>query len=323
MKKRMNSRQLSRFYEHLATLLNSGLTIEKGLDVVKEGKKGPFLWMLDGIRHHVMQGGTFWEGMSRYPKYFDDFQAMIVKGAEESGMMVDTARRLAKYYESRYRAKRRFMVSLIYPLLLLHAAILLPPLKYLVVESLGRSYVSVVLPPLAIGYGFVGLVYLFWHKLCRYGPLRHMSDEGSLCIPFIGGLVRDMSVTRAFWALSAMLTAGMEAVTAAKNAAAAAGNSVVSQRLEGALYVLEGGRSFKEYFAVSGILTNDQLTTVAVGEESGQLAESLARLVRQMEESNAHRFHMLMKIIGLAVYFIAAGIVAFTVLSFYIGYFNF
>jgi len=111
-------------------------------------------------------------------------------------------------------------------------------------------------------------------------------------------------------------------VTAAKNAAAAAGNSVVSQRLEGALYVLEGGRSFKEYFAVSGILTTDQLTTVAVGEESGQLAESLARMVRQMEESNAHRFLMLMKIGGLVVYFIAAGIVAFTVLSFYMGYFN-
>lgn len=322
MKKRMNSRQLSRFYEHLGTLLNSGLTIEKGLDTMKEGKKGPVLWMLDGIQHHIMQGGTFWEGMSKYPKYFDDFQVMIIKGAEESGMMVDTAGKLAKYYESRYRAKRRFIASLIYPLLLLHAAILLPPLKYLVLDNLERSYASVVVPPLGIGYAFVGLVYLFWQKVCRRGPLRIMSDEGTLCIPFIGRLVRDMSLARAFWSLSAMLAAGLDAMTAAKNSAAAAGNSVVSRRLEGALYVLEGGRSFKEYFAVSGILTNDQLATVAVGEDSGQLAESLAQMVRLMEETNAQRFHTLMKIGGLVVYFIAAGIVALTVLSFYSGYFN-
>ncbi len=323
MKKRINSRQLSQFYEHLATLLNSGLTTEKSLDTMKTGKKGPTLWMLDNIQQHVTKGGTLWEAMSKHPKYFDDFQVMIIKGAEESGMMIDTTQKLSKYYENRYQAKRRFIASLIYPLLLLHASILLPPLKYLVLENLEKSYASVVLPPLTIGYGIVGLLYLFWQKIRRRGPLRRMIDEGTLCIPFIGKLARDMSLARAFWSLSAMLTAGLEAVVAAKNAAATAGNSVVSRRLEGALYVLEGGRSFKEYFAAAGILNNDQLTSVAIGEDSGALAESLAKMVRQMEESNAHHFQMLMKIGGLIVYFIAAAIVALTVLSFYTGYFNF
>jgi type II secretory pathway component PulF len=119
-----------------------------------------------------------------------------------------------------------------------------------------------------------------------------------------------------------MLTAGTEAVSAAQNAAAAAGNSVVKRQLAGALYVLEAGRAFKEYFAVTTIFNTDQLAIVSVGEESGALPQSLERMALQMEDSSTHRFNMLMKGTGVLVYLIAAAIVAFTVLSFYIGHFR-
>jgi len=318
----MTYKDLSRFYDNLATLLESGLTIERGLATMKLGKKSSTLWMMDGIQHHISRGGTLWEGMTHYPKHFDNFQVMIIKGAEKSGMMVETFRRLSQYYETRLRAKRRFLASLIYPVILLHAVVLLPSLKYLVVESLNRSYWAIVLPPIVIAYGVVGIGYVFWIKWGRAGPLRQIVDKITLCLPVIGKLVRDISLVRAFWSLTAMLTAGIEAVSAAQNAANAAGNSVITQRLLGALYVLEGGRSFKEYFVVSSMLTAEQLGTVAVGEESGTLAESMERMVRQMEESNTHRFNMVMKSAAFLIYLIVATIVAITVLSFYIGHFK-
>lgn len=323
MKKRMTNKDLSLFYNNLATLLDSGLSIERGLATMKLGKKGPTLWMIDGIHHHVERGGTLWEGLTHYPKYFDDFQAMIIKGAEESGMLVETFKKLSKYYETRHRAKQRFLASLIYPVILLHAVVLLPSLKYLVVENLNRSYWSVVLPPILIAYGIVGIGSIFWNKFCRSGPLRQIVDKAVLHLPVIGKLVRDVSLTRAFWSLAAMLTAGIEAVSAAQNAANAANNSVITQRLSGAIYVLEGGRSFKEYFAVSGMLTPEQMGTVAVGEESGALAQSMERMVRQMEESNTHRFYVVMKSVGFLIYFIVAAIAALTILSFYIDHFKF
>ncbi len=319
----MTNKDLSQFYNNLATLLDSGLTIERGLVTMKLGKKGPTLWMIDGIHHHVERGGTLWEGMTHYPKYFDDFQVMIIKGAEESGMLVETFKKLSQYYETRNRAKRQFLASLIYPVILLHAVVLLPPLKYLVVENLNRSYWSVVLPPILIAYGIVGIGCVFWNKFCRSGPLRQIVDNAVLRLPVVGKLVRDVSLARAFRSLAAMLTAGIEAVSAAQNAANAANNSVITQRLSDAIYVLEGGRSFKEYFAVSGMLTPGQMGTVAVGEESGALAQSMERMVRQMEESNTHRFHVVMKGVGFLIYLIVVAIVALTVLSFYIDYFKF
>jgi type II secretory pathway component PulF len=322
MKKRMTYKDLSRFYNNLAALLESGLTIERGLATMKQGKKSSTLWMMDGIQHHISRGGTFWEGMTHYPKHFDNFQVMIIKGAEKSGILVETFKRLSQYYDNRHRGKQRFLASLIYPLILLHAVVLLPPLKYLVVGSLNRSYWSIVLPPIAIAYGVVGIGCVFWNKWGCSGPLRPIVDKITLCLPVIGKLVRDVSLARVFWSLTAMLTAGVEAVSAAQHAADSAGNSIITQRLLGALYVLEGGRSFKEYFVVSGMLTAEQLETVIVGEESGALAASMERMVRQMEEANTHRFNMVMKGVGILIYFIVAIIVAITVLSFYIGHFK-
>jgi len=323
MKKKMNGRQLSRFYSSLTTFLMSGLTVERGLDTMKEGKKGPLLWMMDGLQHHIGRGGALWQGMSRYPKHFDEFQVMIVKGAEESGMMAPTFKKLGQYYESRYTAKRRFLAGLIYPIILLHAALLLPPLKYLLVENLNRGYASVVLPPLLGAYGIVGLAIILWKKHSRAGWLRRKIDGFVLDLPALGILARDVSLARAFWSLSAMLTAGVDAVTAARNAASAAGNTVIKRQLLDNLYILEIGRSFKEYYAATGMISSDQMGVVAVGEDSGALAASLEQMVQQMEETNALRFVMLMKSVGMLIYFIVAAIVAFTVISFYANYFNF
>lgn len=323
MKRRLNDKKLSQFYSDLARLLESGISIDRGLHTMKEGKKDSIFWMIDSLQDHVGRGGTLWEGMTQHPRYFDQFQIMIIKGAEESGKIVETSKKLARYFENRYRSKQRFLAGLIYPIVLLHAVILLPPLKYLVVSSLNRSYLAVVIPPLMIGYGCALGIYLFWTKLCRTGPLKQTVDETILRLPVIGKLARDISLARAFWSLSAMISAGMEAVGAAKNAAAAAGNIIISKRLTGALYVLESGRSFKEYFIVSGMLTAEQLGIVAVGEEAGALAESLEKMVQLMEESNTHRFNMVMKGTGFFIYLVAVAIVVMTVISFYINHFNF
>ena len=107
MKKRMNQKELSRFYHDLALFAQSGLTLERGLDTIKKGKKGFIFLMMDGVQYHIAQGGTLWEGMSKYSSFFDEFQVMIIKAAEESGQLVRTCKSLSRYFEMRYKEKRR------------------------------------------------------------------------------------------------------------------------------------------------------------------------------------------------------------------------
>jgi type II secretory pathway component PulF len=319
----MNNKALARFYNDLAIFINSGLTIDRGLAAVKRSRSGAVLWMMDGLQFHIGQGGTLWEGMSHFPKFFDEFQVMIIKAAEESGQLVETCRGLSHYYAMRHKEKRRLLASLIYPVVLLHAVVLLPPLKYLVVTKLEQSYWSIVLPPLLIAYGLMGLGYSCWKTFCRSGRMREMIDEVLISLPVMGKLVRGMALARVLRALANLNNAGIEPVKAAGESIQTAGNATIAWRLNGALHILERGGTFADFFSFAGVLPALQLGMVAVGEETGTMVESLERMAIQMEEDNRRRLTTTVKTIGILAYVIAAVVIALTILRFYAGYFNF
>ncbi len=322
MKKVMNGKALSRYYSDLSKMARSGLTIEKGLSMMKLDKEGVLFRMLDLLEDHVRRGGSLWEGMSRYPESFDRFQVMTVKAAEESGTVSETFGGLARYYDMRHREMLRFRVSLIYPVLLLHAAVLLPPLKYLFSDNLGRSYWSVVLPVLLTVYMLVAGGIIFWKRFCRTGRMRLAVDEFILRLPVFGKLARSLSLVRVLRALSSLHNAGVPPVMAVRQAIGTSGNSALARQLEAALAVLEEGGTFTDFFTFAAVLPPIQLSLVAVGEETGMFGESLDSMVRHMEDANQHQLTATIKTVGYIAYFAAAAFAVYAIMSFYSQYFR-
>lgn len=323
MKKGMTYKELSRFYNDIAVFVKSGLTVVRGLDTLKQGKRRWVFWMLDNLRFHVEKGGTLWEGMRQFPDYFDEFQVLSIRAGEESGKLPDTCRGLSRYYETRHKERQRLIAGLLYPVILLHAVVLLPPLKYLVLPNLDRSYFSIVLPPLVIAYLLIGLGYWGWNSLSRTGPVRETIEETILKLPLIGKLARGMALARVLRALANLSDSGIEAVKAARQAIGTAGNSSIARSLTGALPVLENGGTFTDFFSFSGVLPSMQLGIVAVGEQTGTMTDSLEKMVNQMEEDNRQRLTTTIKAAGALAYIIAAIVVSLTIISFYTGYFKF
>lgn len=319
----MTYKELSRFYQDIAVFVKSGLTIINGLDTLKKGKRRWLYWMLDNLRFYIEKGGTLWEGMRQFPDYFDEFQVMSVRAGEESGKLTDTCRGLSSYYETRHKERQRLIAGLIYPVILLHGVVLLPPLKYLVLSNLDRSYWSIVLPPLMIAYLVMGLGYWGWNTIFKTGPVREVIEELILKLPLVGKLARGMALARVLRALSSLTDAGIESVKAARQAIGTAGNSSITRELAGALPVLEQGGTFTDFFSFSGVLSSLQHGMVAVGEQTGTMPDSLEKLVTQMEEDNRRWLTTTVKTAGTIAYIIAAIVVAMTIFSFYTGYFKF
>lgn len=303
-------------------MVRSGLTVERALDLMKRDKQGPRLWFLDGLHGHILKGGSLWEGMARRPDLFDELQIMSIKAAETSGTMVETCKELSSYYRIRHKEKQKLLTSLIYPVVILHGVVLLPPLKYLILDNLGRSYWSITLPVLLTAYGLVGLLYLLWKTVARDGPVREKIDELILSLPLLGKVARGLSMARVFRALAGLHNAGLGPVQAARQAIGTAGNHAVKWRLNGAMEVLEHGGTFTDFFSFSGLLPHTELGMVRVAEETGTLSESLNHMVRRMEEANNHRLQASIKAIGYIAYLAAAAFVAYTVVSFYANYFT-
>jgi len=318
----MTPKQRARFFEDLSTMTRSGISLERGLDVMKKGKAARLLILMDTLQHHVGRGASLWEGLSQFPEDFDQFQIMLIKAAEESGKLVETCKRLARHIMLRYKEKRKLQASLIYPVILMHAVVMLPPLKYLFLDSLGKSYWSVVMPVLLTGYAVIGAAVIFWKRYGKNGPMREKVEEFIYGLPVLGNLTRSISMTNVFRALSDLYNAGVPPLLAMKQAITVANNNAVSQRLTGAMEVLEHGGTFTDYFSFTGVLPQSQLSMVEVGEESGQFSESLNLLVARMEEVNTQQLETSVKALVAIAYTVSVAIAAYTIISFYAGHFS-
>ena len=303
-------------------MLKSGIPIARGLDLARQKMKPRNGEMVDRVRHLVHQGSSFWQAMSQFPGSFDPFQVNFIRAAETSGTLVESCRKLSRYFEMRRKEKRRFLVGLVYPAFLIHALILLPPIKYLFFSKLGVNYWGLVLPRLLIVYAAVGIPLFLWQRMEAGHQARKKLDRFKLSIPVIGKLTKNFAVSRVLWILSNMLESGIDAVTAVRSAADGAGNSVISKRLLSEVHLIESGRGFTEFFTATNLLEPDPLSMIAIGEESGSIPQTLMQSVMRLEESNTSRYRTLLKIMVVGVYLTVALFIAITIITFYAGMFN-
>ena len=69
MRGRVKTKVLTQFTRQLATLVNAGLPLMRGIEVLKRQMKDPQMKeALDGISENIQSGGTFSEALTAYPK---------------------------------------------------------------------------------------------------------------------------------------------------------------------------------------------------------------------------------------------------------------
>ena len=118
----------ARLYQTLATALDAGLGIRQALDLANVPTPlTPDLQLSDVLL-----------GEMRIP----DLDARVLSAAESAGVLPQTLKQRAELLELEAGARRRFGIRLLYPVLLLYAAAVLPNLRWLVV---GGTLFSLVL----------------------------------------------------------------------------------------------------------------------------------------------------------------------------------
>ena len=124
MKGRIKTKVLTQFTRQLATLVNAGLPLMRGIEVLKRQMKDPqMLEALNGISDNIAAGGTFSESLTQYPKIFDNLYVNMVKAGEAGGVLEVVLGRLAEFAEKSERIKNKVKGAMIYPIVVLVAAI--------------------------------------------------------------------------------------------------------------------------------------------------------------------------------------------------------
>ena len=172
------------FYHDLSVLLEAGIPILRSLDTVTAGLEGNLNKVFSDVRKSVSEGESVSDSMVKHKKMFGELDVMLVQTAEMSGNLPECFRLLTNWYEFRNRLMRIIKTGLMIPLLVLHRAAFIIPLREMFLSdmTLGGYFIR-VFKFLAFFYMSFILILVIYKLLRKNRGLSKLLDAFLLRIP--------------------------------------------------------------------------------------------------------------------------------------------
>ncbi|MGA9874717.1 MAG: type II secretion system F family protein, partial [Solirubrobacteraceae bacterium] len=115
---------LTTFTRQLATLVDAGLPLLRGLRVLEKQERNVTLKGILGELALAIEGGsTFSEALAQHPKIFNRLFVNMVKAGELGGVLEVVLKRLAEFSEKAQKIKGKVKAALFYPVAVMVVAI--------------------------------------------------------------------------------------------------------------------------------------------------------------------------------------------------------
>src|SRR5438874_10390289 len=123
-RKKVKSKILMIFTRQLATLIDAGLPLLRGLNVLAKQERDTVLkGTIRKLGDSVQGGSTFSEGLAQHPRIFNDLYVNMVKAGEVGGVLEVVLTRLAEFQEKAQKIKNKVVAAMVYPLIVLVLAV--------------------------------------------------------------------------------------------------------------------------------------------------------------------------------------------------------
>jgi type IV pilus assembly protein PilC len=125
-RKTIKSKVLMIFTRQLATLIDAGLPLLRGLNVLAKQEKDLVLRnTINALADAVSSGSTFSESMAQHPKIFNKLYVNMVKAGELGGVLELVLNRLAEFQEKAQKIKNKVVSAMAYPVIVLIIAVVI------------------------------------------------------------------------------------------------------------------------------------------------------------------------------------------------------
>ncbi len=305
MRGRVKTKVLTQFTRQLATLVNAGLPLMRGIEVLKRQMKDPQMnEALTGIADNISAGGTFSESLTQYPKIFDNLYVNMVKAGEAGGVLEVVLGRLAEFAEKSERIRNKVKGAMIYPIVVLIAAIgitaflliaVIPKFKQVFNDMLGGAALPAITEYVMQASEFVqhnglqiaAVVFALWVVKKIVGRTEkgaYFFDVCSLKMPVTGTLVQRTAVSRVTRTLGTLLSSGVPILQSLVIVRDTTGNRVVSKALQNVHDAVKEGEGMTQPLSQCPVFPPMVTSMVEVGEETGALADMLTRIANTYDD---------------------------------------
>lgn len=330
----VNAPQLAMATRQLATLAQSGMTLDAALAAAAEQAEAPRVAkLLDAVRGDVSAGEPIHTALGRHPRAFSPLYRGLAAAGAESGKLPDVLLRLADYLEARQALRQRFIAAMVYPALvtLIAFAVIGVLLVYVVPQIVSVYQQShQALPWLTRALIATSEFFRAWGWLIvlaiisaviafalamRRAEFRRRVHHNLLRTPVLARLLRSLDSAR-FASTLAILTGSGTPLLRALDAAADVLRMLPLKDAARATaqLVREGvplARALKEQKVFPPVLVH----LAASGEASGRLAPMLERAANELEGEAERRLTWISALVQPALIVAMGGLVLILVLA--------
>jgi len=302
---KVKTKVLTTFTRQLATLVDAGLPLLRGLRVLEKQERNPTLKsVIAELALGIEGGSTFSEALAQHPKIFNRLFVNMVKAGELGGVLEVVLTRLSEFMEKAQKIKGKVIAAMFYPCAVLVVATgILIILMVKVVPSFKSVFEGMLegrqLPAftrLVLGIsamvkdhiletlGVVVVLVVIFNLLIRTKFGRLTWDKFKLKMPVIGPVVSKVAISRFTRTLGTLISSGVPILQALTIVKETAGNVIVSNAVNSVHESVKEGETITAPLEASGIFPPMVISMVDVGEQTGALPEMLLKIADNYDD---------------------------------------
>ncbi|MBI5394055.1 MAG: type II secretion system F family protein [Verrucomicrobia bacterium] len=303
---RVNKKLLTVFTRQLATLIDAGLPLLRGLRTLERQERNSTLKKTVSALAEAVEGGsTLSEAMQQHPRVFDRLYVNMIRAGEAGGVMEVVLTRLAEFSEKAQKIRGKVISASVYPVIVLLIAVTilfflmtfivpkfqeifrdllegkpLPVLTQYVMEAskLIRENVLMVVGSV------VGVVVAFKLIIAKIPLARRLWDGFKLNAPVFGPLIRRVNISRFTRTLGTLISSGVPILQALMIVKDTTANAVIANALQSVHDSVKEGESVVRPLEASKVCPPMVVSMVDVGEETGALPEMLMKVADNYDD---------------------------------------
>jgi type IV pilus assembly protein PilC len=295
--KKVKLKDLAIFSRQFATMINSGLSLLRALNILVDQTESKVLAdTLGQIRNDIETGSSLSAAMGKHPDVFPPLMVNMTKAGEVGGFLDQVLLQIATNYEAEVKLRGKVKAAMTYPTVVFIMAILgvtgmllfIVPIFAKLFSDLGGqlplptkvlvtlSGVMKVLAPILL----VAAVVFFatWGKVKQRPGVRNVLDPFKLKVPVFGPLFQKIALARFARNLGTMMKSGVPILQSLDIVAETTGNVVLERAIRDVQESVRTGEALAAPLTKHGVFPPMVVQMMAVGEDTGALDTMLHKI---------------------------------------------
>jgi len=331
---KISNRDLVLFTGQLAGLIEGGVNIVKGINIITNQARNKYLKaVLDDVTARIKDGKFLSDSLAAHPDLFSGFYTSMVHTGEASGNLRFTLRRLADFLEEQQEFKDSLRAGLIYPffILIVGAVTVFVLLAFVIprlitmFEDMGQALplptrILISASEFLRGYGWLIaavifiLIFLF-RRINNNPPARIFLDRFKLKLWLFGEIILKAEISRLMRILALLISGGIPLISSLEISSSIVKNQVLKSEIKNFKEQINNGASLSIAFKSSWFFPELVTSVVAIGEETGTLDKALKGIAQDYEKEVNRTLKAMSRLLEPAIILVMGLVVGFIVLS--------